>query len=284
MAPRQSPSHAGPSARRAISGLLFASVAVCGGCGGGGGDPLSAPPADLYGSASRLTDLLGAATWLEPANPTGDNCKAIPVDRAVTVSGATVTGVDRFDETGEGSVGNVYVQDSLSPPVEYSGITVFDPGFSPPDLRVVQGDVVDVRGTLTEFAGPSAGPFAFCQSLPEISGTMSLRFDGDDGTAATIGMDQLSNYASARAWFGVLVRLQNVTVAADPKSSSGRYSAALQVPGGATEQPAINNELFDLENDGPPVAQGTFFKSVTGIITYFYGVHIAPRSAADIVP
>jgi hypothetical protein len=48
-----------------------------------------------------------------------------------------------------------------------------------------------------------------------------------------------------------------------------------------TSAPQISNELFDLQaTDYQP---GTHFASVTGIVTWFYSFHIAPRSKADLV-
>ena len=38
-------------------------------------------------------------------------------------------------------------------PVPFSGLTVFSPSFTPPDLRVFEGDVVDTFGNLIEFLG-----------------------------------------------------------------------------------------------------------------------------------
>jgi hypothetical protein len=48
-----------------------------------------------------------------------------------------------------------------------------------------------------------------------------------------------------------------------------------------SDVPSISNELFDLKALGPPLAKDVTFKAVTGIITYFYGFKIAPRSADD---
>ena len=47
------------------------------------------------------------------------------------------------------------------------------------------------------------------------------------------------------------------------------------------DYPKISNELYDLLNEGPALAQGVKLKSVTGIVTYFYGFKIAPRSPDD---
>ena len=48
------------------------------------------------------------------------------------------------------------------------------------------------------------------------------------------------------------------------------------------DQVTITNELFDLKNAGIQFATGTRIRSVVGVWTYFYGFHLAPRSAADI--
>jgi hypothetical protein len=73
----------------------------------------------------------------------------------------------------------------------------------------------------------------------------------------------------------------------DPfESSSGRYSVRIDT-GDATlmsnDIPSISNELYDMKTLGPALQQGQVAASVTGIVTYFYAFHIAPRSAADIV-
>jgi hypothetical protein len=45
--------------------------------------------------------------------------------------------------------------------------------------------------------------------------------------------------------------------------------------------PAINNELYDLKENAYPA--NTHFKSITGIVDFFFSIYIAPRSAADLV-
>ncbi len=45
--------------------------------------------------------------------------------------------------------------------------------------------------------------------------------------------------------------------------------------------PAVANELYDLKNEGPDLSTAKHFKSITGIVTYFYGFHLDPRSPAD---
>jgi len=276
-----------------ITALVAGCVALMGCSSSGTGDPLAMPPADPYGSGARLHELLGPATdWLDPADADSVNCTGIPEDRKVSITGATVTVVDEYDETSDGAIGNYYVQDSLTEPVAFSGITVYSPGFSPPDLRVIPGDVMDLLGTLTEFPGPSGSEFPFCRTLPEIGGAMEFRFEGGGATPAIIDVEDLGLYDNARQWLGMLVTIKDVTLREDGYGSeSGRYSFRIEAGPGlsGSEIPTIANELFDLQSfneggDNPPVlTAGMQVQSVTGIITYFYGVHISPRSAEDIV-
>ena len=253
---------------------------------GGGGDPWSEPNADPYGTGLRITDLTGPATWLQPSNQDSVGC-GIPGARQISLSGSTITAIDRFDETGGGAIGNLYLQDAQPPsPPAYSGMTVFRPTTSPPDLRVVPGDVVDLFGFFTEFAGPQSSPFPYCRSLPELSGAMSFRFEAAPAVPHLIAVSELGSYDTARKWLGLLVKVKNVTMSDNPfESSSGRYSiridAGKQPPN--NDIPSITNELFDLKN-GPALVKDQTVKSVTGIVTFFYGVHLSPRNAADIEP
>jgi hypothetical protein len=271
--------------------LAALGLLACGGHGSGGpGDPLAEPLADPYGSGYRVSELLGPASWYDPANDTSVNCVGVPANREVLLTGATVTAIDRFDETSEGAVGNVYVQDSFLEPVPYSGLTIYDPGFSPPDMRVMQGDVVDVLGVLLEFLGPNSSPFSRCVTLPEMGGSMAFRFEGGSITPTMIAVTDLKDYQTVRPLLGMLVTVENVELTANAANSSGRYSAPLFVGAGVPQSdvPTLTNELFDLEqfdvDHGGVLVDGAVLASVTGIITYFYSTHISPRSAADIVP
>lgn len=271
-------------------GVIAALLAFAAGCSGGGfGDPPSKPLADVYGDGERLCKtVLGAATWTDSGNTGSTGC-AQPPDHAVYVTGVTVVAVDRFDETGDGAVGNYWVQDldSQCAGLPYSGVTIYGPSFSPPDLRVATNDVVDLNGSLTEFIGPSSSPFGQCRTLPEISGTMSFRFDGADPPApVTIDVKDLKSYDTARQWIGMLVKVENVTLTDNGKNSGGRYTAPMDVGGGVVQSdvPKITNELYDIEAEGPALVDATTYKSVTGIVTYFYGFHLVPRSPADFEP
>lgn len=257
-------------------------------CGGGApGDLDKVPPsgANIVGNGLRLSQI-------------NDRAGAHPPDgTVVTVTGVSVIAVDTYDETADGdSFGNLYAQDLPvgGPTPEYGGITLFDSSFSPPTLRVAPGDVVDVRGTYDEFEGPSSSPFTCanaqdaesCESLPEIvGGNLSLRFEGKVPEPRVIPLSELASYETGRKWIGMLVRVENVTAqSAGFKSSSGRFSVRLDVAGvsDAKKLPTINNALLDVEGTKLPFDTGTKYKSVTGVVQYFYNFAISPRSKDDI--
>ncbi len=261
---------------------------------GSTGDPVSEPRADLLGDGNRLSEVVTPATWYEPGNIESANCKS-PSDRQVKVTGQVIVAIDRFDETGDGAQGNIYVQDlpvGGEEPKPHSGITVFAPSFTPPDLRLFDGDVVDTFGNLMEFLGPSSGYFGDCKTLPEIGGTMSFRFDHGPIDPITVvplnggnaRWDDVRGYEAARQWMGMLVRFEGVIIAGEPNTdASGRVTATIDMGGGISAEDSIkiSNELMDLSNNGPELADGTTFQSVTGVLTYFYGFKIAPRSIDD---
>ncbi|MBK8256891.1 MAG: hypothetical protein IPK82_29990 [Polyangiaceae bacterium] len=260
--------------------------------GGGGGDPPSEPAASVLGKGLRVSDVLGEAEWFDASDKDSVSC-AVPADRTVNITGVTVTALDRFDEVADGALGNLYVQDTTPEPGEYQGMTVFDPAFTPPDLRVARGDVLDMFGVMTEFLGPSSGYFGKCKTLPEVGGTGSFRFEGSKVPPKTVPLQDIFGYENARRYMGMLIRLEDVTIGNDPASSNdalpsgGRYTVELDRTGIDTtgvdvgDYPKISNELYDLKNEGPPLAKGTQLKSLTGVLTYFYGFKIAPRSPED---
>ena len=258
--------------------------------------PLEAHSSTL-GNGSKIHDISGPADWEQLKNQNSVKCKAIG-DKDIYVSGVTVEAIDRYDETNGGAVGNYYLQDTTDSPKPYQGMTMFGASFSPPNLRVSEGDVVDILGVLSEFPGPPppTDPFPYCRTLPEISGSVSFRFEGKTPPAIKVTLDQLKTYKTARPYIGMLVRVESIAIAdigcatddVDPQSKRCkpgiRFGAPLIVGQGIAKSnvPTLTNELFELQTKGPDLKDGTQIKSVTGILTYFYGFHIAPRSAEDI--
>lgn len=291
--------------RRTLQGLTTAAAlaacclaAGCSGTGDGGtGDPPAEADGNLYGDGERVEDLLGEATWFNPADPDSLECKSPEPERA-RVTGLTVVAVDNFDEIAGGRSGNVYTvqtpgKKGLQP---YNGMSLRTPGSSPPDLRIFPGMVIDVSGNFVEFLGPpSSSPFGSCKTLPQIEGTVTYRFDGQEvepfllvPAEAPEGVDRwavMKSYPALRPYIGMLVRIENVdlTVLSENK---GALEIPINVGGGigVSDQVKISNELYDIARSGPALPEGAHFTSITGVVTYFYAFKIAPRSAADFVP
>ncbi len=288
---------------RPLLGLLASVAGLVGGlagtagCDARAGDvPVTVVP-NVDGQGSRISSVLGGflgpAPWVQPSNLNDTGCdypaasgleSTLP---SIYVTGVTVTAVDNWDETGNGDVGSIYVQDTVNPPALppiYSGISIFGAGFTPPSLRVLPGDVLDITGPYEEFIGPSSGYFPQCETLPQLSGSVALRFNGTVPAPVVVTPEDLSTFDGARQYLGMLVTVQQpggvVSIAADGKEDDGRYSASVAVPSGFNF--FIADELWDVYRK-EPLSQGEQFESVTGILTYFYDFELAPRSCADFV-
>jgi hypothetical protein len=274
------------------SAILAAGLLI--GCGNGTfGDQPSTPLANQYGDGTRLCEAaaapgvhpLGPAPWEVLGLTTQAPCpneSAVPKTRSFYATGLTLVAIDSHDETGSGATGNFYTQDTTCAGKPYSGVTIFGPSFSPPDLRLAENDVIDVLGTVEEFVGPSTARFHDCRTLPEASGTISFRFDSNgQPQPVVVPLSDFATYAGARQWLGMLVKVEGLSITIAPQTTGGRYTAAFTTGAGDGEDAKISDELYDIQKDGPTLAVGTTFKSVTGIVTYFFGFHLAPRSAAD---
>ena len=53
------------------------------------------------------------------------------------------------------------------------------------------------------------------------------------------------------------------------------------MPGNTSNIPTLTNELYPLLDTDIPA--GTTLTSITGVVTYFFNLHLAPRSPADLV-
>jgi len=289
---------------RLLVPVVVALLGCNGTSGGGTGDPHVTPNPTVFGSGQKIHNILGPATWFNTMNMSSIACKSAGPTQHLT-TGQAVVAVDDFDETGAGATGNVYIEDvplDGNDPPPYSGVEVFAPSFTPPDHKAYPGDIVDFFGNFTEFLGPqSAGLFQGCRTLPEIEGNITPRFDGTPMAPLTLVQagtdpkrwDALRGYSNARQWLGMLVRVEQVkltdgavcdTKCPNSDCSKCRYSAVLDIGGGIDSNDifGIDNELFDLKGKGPPITPGRQFTAVTGIVTYFYGFKIAPRSIDDI--
>lgn len=251
--------------------------------GGGGGDPpapITVPPP--AGKDQRIHEIRDPQSPLHAADAS-----------QVKVSGAVVIAVDTHDETNDGkSAGTIYVSD-LGSQDPYSGISLYNPSFIPGNLRVGPGDALDLRGEL-QLNNTIPIPFAKDAFLVQIANPIgTFRFDASVPDPVTkqdgrdLKVDDLSTYENGQKWLNMLVTIKNVTVVKANKPSKGRVSYDLMsIPNGSTtctdpfpKVPTLVNELTEL----PALQEGQVIKSLTGVVTFFCNLHIAPRDAKDIV-
>jgi hypothetical protein len=236
---------------------------------------LDTGPHTALGTGSRIREIA------DPTRP--DHPKNLAT---IAVTGASVLWTDTFDETQNGkSRGTVYVQDVGSTDA-YSGISLYSPTFVPGDLRLAPGDVLDLNGQYQENDHIGAAVFPAPQVLPQISKPVGLfRYEFEPPPPREIDVNDLDDYAKGRQWLNMLVVVKNVTLIEDiddegtraSKSPTGRVTAHMTKKGSSK----LVNELMPI---APLSLKANVpIKSITGIVTYFFDLHLAPRTQADIV-
>jgi hypothetical protein len=239
-------------------------------------DHLDAGPPTVLGAGQRIKEIL------DPTRADHDKI----VNQSVQVTGASVLWTDTFDETSNGkSRGTVYVQDvgSTDP---YSGTSLYSPTFVPGDLRPAPGDVLDLNGTYQENKNIGSAVFPAPQVLPQISKPVgTLRYEFAPPPAVEIDVNDLDDYTKGRRWLNMLVTVKNVTLIEDMDDEGIR---AQKGPTGRVTAHMTAKSSCKLVNELMAIAPGAYkakvpIKSVTGVITYFYDLHLAPRTQADIV-
>jgi hypothetical protein len=264
-------------------GIFFGLVLFACTAGHGDTDPdYGVPPP--AGKDMRIKDV---------TNPTlPQHANYLVSGNTVVISGAHVSMVDTYDETGDGkSKGTIYVQD-LNAHDPYSGTSLYAPSFVPGNLHVSMNDVLDLNGQYAEAQNIGTAVFAPKAVLPQMSKpTATFRFEvATPPDPVDIDVNDLASYDVGRKWMNMLVRVQNVTIQKDVSTaslSSGRLGVELiaGASGGKCSDPfpkapTLTNELFDATTLNIP--KGTTLKSLTGIVTYFCNLHISPRSPADV--
>ncbi len=272
--------------------VLLASLSLAMACSSLTADPPAPYTPSALGPGSRIADVQSptSRTYKEAIA----NVNGVDVDVTSTV----VSWIDTFDETRDGkSVGTVYVQD-LGSQAPYSGISLYEPNYVPADLRAVPGDVLDLVGPYQELRSVGTAIFNPGTTLPQLAKPVAtFRYEYPPSNPTVVALSDLdsTNYLKGRQWEGMLVTVQDVTVAAGatdtttvcPTAADGGTSGCrvtyLMGQGDASiaiSAAAITNELYDLRAWTYPA--GTHFKSVTGIVTWFFSYHIAPRCPADL--
>jgi hypothetical protein len=226
------------------------------------------------------------------ANPLGTGLRIYQVqnptspeyapNKSVIVSSTVVSWIDTFDETQDGkSIGTVYIQD-IGSSKPYSGIDVYEPSYVPASLRLLPGDVLDFNGPYDETTNVGSATFNAPETLPQLEKPVgTYRYDFSTPTPTVINLADINTYATGRQWENMLVTVHDITIGPGVNDND-RVTYIMEqgdggYPSGAAE---ISNELYNLGASDFP--SGTHFSSVTGIVTWFYSYHIAPRTAADL--
>ncbi|MDR2937767.1 MAG: T9SS type A sorting domain-containing protein [Prevotellaceae bacterium] len=201
----------------------------------------------VNGGVEKLVALSGTGFSAASITPIGDivtGAEASPLADSTVLTTGVVTGVVE--------TGSFFIQQGNR------GLYVYRRGSVTPQV----GDSVLVRGKVEEYYG-----------LTEITGSTN-----DDITVASSGnalpapvVVTLAEYGKVH--HGVLVTINNLTVAAAPEGNS-RYT----VSDSNGDTALVSNELFA---SASLVEKGDVLH-VTGIGFYFNGAQLLPRSAADI--
>lgn len=212
-----------------------------------------------------------------PQSPTRRDPSTGP---SMTVDRAVIVALDNYDETRDGKGrGAIYVQD-VSSNAPYSGVSLYKPTLLSGSTAVAPGDVFALTGG-TYQENTTIGTtvvFPAGQYLPQLAySTGTFAYEYEPPAPAEITPATLQNWDTGKGYIGMLVTLKNVSVTGWKDDGKGRITGAVASGSGA---PAISNELMELGTD---VQGRTQFASVTGVVTYFFSLKIAPRSKADLV-
>jgi hypothetical protein len=237
------------------------------------GDPPQQVNPNALGDGMRLRDVQDA---------TKNACAGKPcANQSVKVTSVVVTAVDNFDETQNGkSRGTIFVQDAdIAGP--NAGVSLYSPTFVPANLRLAPGDVINMSGQYVEQQTIGSTINFAPNFLPQMSKPqVTQSFETQLPKPVVVPISDLMTFATGRKWIGMLVTIENVTAFAPAAYDSTGLRVAANLTS-IVNGPAINNELFDLQPNAWP--NGTVFKSVTGIVDFFFSLYIAPRSMADLV-
>lgn len=260
--------------------LLLAVSVLALGCAGGNSPrdaatDVSMADSDLLGSDAPVDVALDA-----PSAPTAVTIRQIQdVDAAghvlagarVRIAGALIAALDGYEENGAGmgNVGDAWIADAAGGP--FSGVHVYMPVptacAGSASLRI--GDVVDVEGTVQEFAVPTDASGRTVTQL--IAATVSCTSAGAAPSPAVIADPaSLTADASAEAFEGVLVRLSMLEASTEP-DRFGTQSVRVGPP--------IDDDLY-----AHPGTARDRFVTVVGIFHYMFGRwELLPRAMSDVV-
>ncbi|MBI2389793.1 MAG: hypothetical protein HYV09_09395 [Deltaproteobacteria bacterium] len=251
-------------------------------CSSGGGDlnnlqenpkPLSTPIASQSDPKTRIGD-----------------------GQTIRASGVVIVAVDAYDETKDGKgVGDIFVQDPLQPAPKgtpWSGLRLYRPTKNPPDLELAPGMGVDLTGDYLAFTGPPGPetnkfkPLGLAQ--PQASNaSLTLTYEGRAPAPIDLTPEDIRDPFVAMQYASRLVRFKNVTL--DSDFSLGRPEARTPIVVERTGKEEttgylmVSSKFFPMhETTALNPKKGTTYKSITGVLDFFYTFKLCPRSVADI--
>lgn len=259
--------------------LVVSLVAGLGGCESRADDP----PIE-QGEPSAIGDSTPLHVLQDPTNDKRLKIEPAPTcaqsfSTPLTLQGASVNWVDRYDETGDGAVGTVWIQDYNSQ-APWSGSSIFSPSFVPSSLYIAAGDLIDLRGlyqvnvcigSKVDFQ-QNGGSDVLSQVATPVA---TFRFEGAPTVPVEVPIGDFDSFETGRKWIGMLVTIRDVTVSNTPTFSDGRLSA----PIGTSEKLALSNEFQDVGQ----LNLGMRFSSLTGVVTWFFSFKLATRTPEDLV-
>ncbi|MBK6529372.1 MAG: hypothetical protein IPF99_07190 [Deltaproteobacteria bacterium] len=221
--------------------------------------------------------------------------RRVPEGTPVDARNLQVTAYDELDETMDGDLGTVYVQETIPPgntddpflpcplladrSARICGISTFNTQFNPLAYRPKVGDLVDMSGgQYDEFdcsgvCGTPPQPFPDGRFLPQVR-EPTIRSAGVAPLPTPVRVTVADLMTHNAALIGVLVEVSNVTVAFAP-DRRGEIQITSDRNG-----PKITQEMVTI----PGVVAGTQWSRVVGVVSYFYGPKLIPRTLADLTP
>jgi hypothetical protein len=268
--------------------FVVCGAAACGSSGGGDLDHIDdspVVPGNPIAAANTKPLVKLCGTYVNSSCGPTDVCpKTCPT---LSAKGVVVTGIDQFDETGDGkSIGNIYVQDPKQDGAKgtpYSGLTLFQTQLVPSDLPLQPGDGVDISGEYQPFPGP--GTTLFPVTLPEmVKGSLTLSSEARPPEPVDITLDDLKDQKAGMAYVGRLVRMKNVVISG--AFTIPRHEAPIDGTTSATGAVAVMAAQFFYVDDpkGFGATNGSHYTAVVGVLNYFFNFKLCPRTPEDITP
>lgn len=271
--------------RRALTAALFTAIFTYSlGCS----DTLGTVRCDELGNTCNRPYLQNAMTLLSL------RARQVAVGSSVSLLSMQLTAVDTYDEDQRGSVGSVWLQglypvgdpsDRFSPcPItpdgsaRVCGISTFSTVLAPTGYHPRVGDLVDVSGgSYDEFdcsgaCGSPPQPFPDGHFLPQLR-EPTVRSAGVAPLATPLPVSINDILQHNQELIGLLVEVTDVTAVAAPDR---RGEIAIS-PG--RDGLKLTQELTPING----VMANTHWDRVIGVVSYFYGAKLIPRTTADLV-